>query len=132
MDIRGILDRVVVILKLGELGRDAVLNIRDALIQPGIILAPVCPVRWQGEGNDPLNDSMALDASPGNERVDLLPRAVSAFLISVSSQLPRPVLRLPPPYLLRLSIFQCLVSEIQIEAKLASRAFLPVPVRVPE
>lgn len=86
MDIRGILDRVVVILKLGELGRDAVLNIRDALIQPGDNPCNVCVSSTLArKAMISLNDSMALDASPETSVLTCCCKAVSAFLISVSS-----------------------------------------------
>ena len=73
MDIRGILDRVVVILKLGELGRDAVLNIRDALIQPGDNpLQRLCVLHAGKEGNDLVERFDGTRCVTRNERVDLL------------------------------------------------------------
>ena len=64
---------MVVILKLGELGRDAVLNIRDALIQPGDNpLQRLCVLHAGKEGNDLVERFDGTRCVTRNERVDLL------------------------------------------------------------
>ena len=110
MDIRGILDRVVVILKLGELGRDAVLNIRDALIQPGDNpLQRLCVLHAGKEGNDLVERFDGTRCVTRNERVDLLLQGcqrVPDFRVVVAF----PVLSFGYHTVSSSPIFQCFVA----------------------